>query len=187
MFVRYFNELPFAAAHLEAVLLRDPRRWLPVLAADAGDHGDRLSAAVGLAVDGHRMRKVVDIEVGEPVRLGEKVVLPLTWRAAGAEALFPVMEGDLELAPLGPAISQLAMSARYRPPLGAVGRAIDRAVLHRVAEATIKDFVDRVAEALEAQAEAKTEAVPASGAGGTHLLQDVPPPPNGARAAAAPA
>jgi hypothetical protein len=29
-----------------------------------------------------------------------------------------------------------------------VGRAIDRALLHRVAEATIKDFLDRVGEAL---------------------------------------
>ena len=44
------------------------------------------------------------------------------------------------------------MSARYVPPLGAVGRAIDRAVLFRVAEATLKDFLDHVAEALSAQA-----------------------------------
>jgi hypothetical protein len=29
-----------------------------------------------------------------------------------------------------------------------LGRAIDRAVLHRVAEATLKDFLDHAAEAL---------------------------------------
>ncbi len=150
MFVRYFDELPLPAGRVAEVLLHNPRTWLPGLAVDAGDHGARLSAEVGLAVEGHRMTKVVDIQVGEAVRLGEKVVLPLTWRATGAEALFPVMEGDLEVAPLGASRSQLAMSARYRPPLGAVGRAIDRAVLHRLAEATIKDFVDRVARALEA-------------------------------------
>jgi len=40
------------------------------------------------------------------------------------------------------------MSARYVPPLGALGRVIDRAVLFRVAEATIKDFLDRVREAV---------------------------------------
>ena len=38
------------------------------------------------------------------------------------------------------------MSARYVPPFGVVGRAIDRAVLSRVAEATLKDFLDRVAD-----------------------------------------
>jgi hypothetical protein len=30
--------------------------------------------------------------------------------------------------------------------MGVVGRALDRALLHRVAEATIKDFLDRVGE-----------------------------------------
>ena len=40
------------------------------------------------------------------------------------------------------------MSARYVPPFGTVGRVIDRAALSRVAEATLKDFLDRVAEAI---------------------------------------
>ena len=44
--------------------------------------------------------------------------------------------------------TQVAISARYTPPLGALGRAIDRAVLHRVAEATLKDFMDRLRAAL---------------------------------------
>ena len=49
---------------------------------------------------------------------------------------------------MGPDRAQLAMSARYVPPLGAVGRTIDRALLSRVAEATVKDFLDRVADAI---------------------------------------
>ena len=74
-------------------------------------------------------------------------MIPLHWAAAGATGLFPSLDADLEIAPLGPDRTQLAMSARYVPPLGAVGRAIDRAVLFRVAEATLKDFLDHVAEA----------------------------------------
>ena len=35
--------------------------------------------------------------------------------------------------------------------MGAVGRVLDRAMLHRVAEATIKDFLDRVGERIEAR------------------------------------
>jgi hypothetical protein len=56
------------------------------------------------------------------------------------------MEGDLELAPFGPGVTHLAMSGRYTPPFGSVGEALDRAMLNRVAEATVRDFVQRVAE-----------------------------------------
>ncbi|HEX5903035.1 MAG TPA: hypothetical protein VF028_07985 [Actinomycetota bacterium] len=40
----------------------------------------------------------------------------------------------------------------YEPPLGLVGRAADRALLHRVAEATFKDFLERVATRLAERA-----------------------------------
>jgi hypothetical protein len=40
------------------------------------------------------------------------------------------------------------MSAMYVPPFGTIGRVIDRAALSRVAEATLKDFLDRVADAI---------------------------------------
>jgi hypothetical protein len=166
MFVRYFAELPMPAPEVERVLLRNAVEWIPGLAIDAGDRGARLSADVGIGPEGHRVTKTVSIEVGDATRLGEKTVLPLTWRADGAEALFPVMEGDLEVAPLGPNRTHLAMSARYRPPLGTVGRAIDRALMHRVAEATIKDFVDRVAAAIERQAGSSAPAAVATLAAG---------------------
>ena len=39
----------------------------------------------------------------------------------------------------------------YRPPLGALGQALDRAVLRRVAVATIKGFLARVAAQLADQ------------------------------------
>ena len=60
------------------------------------------------------------------------------------------MDAELELASLGPQLTQLSISGRYQPPMGLVGRTIDKALLSRVAEATIKDFVDRLASALEA-------------------------------------
>ena len=96
------------------------------------------------------------------------------WAAAGATGLFPSLDADLEVAPLGPHRTQLAMSARYVPPLGAVGRAIDRAVLFRVAEATLKDFLDHVAEAMSAQAHGEDAIAghPGSRSGSTAPEQD---------------
>jgi uncharacterized membrane protein len=59
------------------------------------------------------------------------------------------------VAALGPSRTQVSISARYRPPGGAVGRALDRTLLHRVAEATLKDFLDRVGEALQTRSHAR--------------------------------
>ena len=51
---------------------------------------------------------------------------------------------------------KLSVSARYRTPMGAVGRMLDRALLHRVAEATVKDFLDRVGERLRSRGLARS-------------------------------
>ena len=40
------------------------------------------------------------------------------------------------------------MGGSYQPPLGALGREIDEAIMHNVAGATIKDFVESVAARL---------------------------------------
>ena len=76
----------------------------------------------------------------------------------GAIGLFPALDADLEIASLGRHRTQLAMSARYVPPLGALGRSVDRAVLYRVAEATLKDFLDRVRDSVLVEADDATSA-----------------------------
>ena len=80
--------------------------------------------------------------------MATKTLIPLRWEATGPRGVFPSMEADLEIAPLSADRTQLAMSARYVPPMGAVGRAMNRTMLFRVAEATLKDFLDGVGRAL---------------------------------------
>jgi hypothetical protein len=150
MFARYFVELPMDAAAVEAAMTAS-HDWLPGLARDAHHHGDVLLAEVGFG-DDVRVARQVEIEFGDAVRMPTKTVVPLRWHATGAAGLFPSLDADLEIAPLGPTRTQLAISARYVPPLGALGRAIDRALLFRVAEATLKDFLDGVREAVLARA-----------------------------------
>lgn len=146
MFARYFVELPLEAQRVERALLRDPQAWVPGLAGKANRHGDELLAEVGFGGE-VRVERRVALTFGAPIRMPSKTVLPIRWSAVGASGIFPSLEADLEIAPIGRR-TQLAMSARYDPPLGVLGRAIDRAVLFRVAEATLKDFLDRVADAV---------------------------------------
>jgi hypothetical protein len=153
MFARYFVELPMEPSQVERALMSAPQDWVPGLASVANHKGDALLADVGFGED-VRVARQVAIEFGSPVRMAAKTVLPLRWSATGVSGLFPSLEADLEVAPLGPHRTQLAMSARYVPPLGSLGRVIDRAIMFRVAEATLKDFLDRVGDALMVEASA---------------------------------
>jgi hypothetical protein len=160
MFARYYVELAMDAEEVERALTRDPHSWVPGLAGQANHRGDALLAEVGFG-DEVRVARTVAIEFSSPVRMPSKTVLPFRWTATGVAGLFPSLEADLEVAPLARGRTQLAVSARYVPPMGVVGRAIDRTVMFRVAEATIKDFLDRVAESLRSEAESIGETVQA--------------------------
>jgi len=152
MFIRYYLDLAVPFEDVERALLDEPATWVPGIALDAEAGGRRLLAEVGFDVDAsRRLDKEVEIEIGEPYVIPSKTMLPIAWRATAAERIFPQLEADIEIAALGAGRTQLSISARYRPPLGPLGRALDKALLHRVAEATVKDFLDRVGEGVEAR------------------------------------
>jgi hypothetical protein len=151
MFVRSYTEVDQPFEDLRPILLDRPDRWLPGLATDAGERGELLLAEVGFGSERKRVEKQVLIELGAPMEFPSRLIVPLEWRPLSGRSLLPKLEGDLEVAPLGPNRTHVSLSARYRPPLGVVGQALDRALLHRVAEATAKDFVDRVAAAFAAE------------------------------------
>ena len=156
MFLRTYVELDLPFEEAEAALLGAADDWVPGLLVDAEGRGHELLAEVGFAVDERRVDREVEIALGLPYRSGSATRVPLTWRATSGERLFPRLEADIEIATLGPNRPQLSIDARYRPPLALVGRALDRALLHRVAEATIGDFVERIADRILPQRAART-------------------------------
>jgi len=147
MFVRYFAELPFPLETVEEMLLRSPEGWIPGLAHHAEGVGEQLLVDSGFGSAGRRAPERMVVEIREPVRLASRTILPMTWRASESDAPYPEAEADIEVASLGQ-ITQLSVSARYRPPAGTAGRTVDRMLLHRVVEATVKDFVDRARDKL---------------------------------------
>ncbi len=153
MFIRYYIELPIPADRVEQAICASPASWIPGLADEANAHGERLLAEVGLG-DRVRLTRRVVVDLGRPMRFPSRIVVPLRWRPAAEGGLLPPLDADIEVAPLAPESTQLSMSARYVPPWGALGSALDRALLHRVAEATVKDFLDRMGAALTASAAA---------------------------------
>lgn len=150
--MQYFGvvERPFAEVEAGLVHMGD---GLGDSAAVAYRHGEDLLASI---VGPGGIAKTVRLEVGEPLRAETRVSLPLSWTATGPSSLFPTMHADLSITSMGPSLTQVAFHGSYTPPLGVVGRLLDRAVLHRLAELSVKDFVDRVIAAL-AQSMSATE------------------------------
>jgi hypothetical protein len=88
------------------------------------------------------------VHVGKARDRDAGFVVPLRWSATGPTELFPVMEADLEISPLGARESQLRLSGSYDPPLGLLGRQLDRLLLHQLAEATVRAFLSQLVEAI---------------------------------------
>jgi len=153
MLVEYAREIPVPFGEGSRALLRNPEEWLPGAAAAAHQQERQVLAAVGFEVAHVRVEKRVRIEVISLERSPAKVVLLIRWEAFHGTKLFPVFEGSLELVPTGDNASRVVLGGEYQPPGGAVGRAGDRSLLHRVAAATAKDFVDGVARVLSSSAD----------------------------------
>ena len=76
--------------------------------------------------------------------------LHLEWEAASLPRLFPFMRAELSIYPLTSTETQLDFSGTYEPPLGAVGKTMNAIVGHRIAEASVHQFVADVAGYLRA-------------------------------------
>lgn len=74
--------------------------------------------------------------------------LELQWEAVHSAHLFPMMRATLAVYPLTADETQLDLSGNYKPPLGALGAALDAIAGHRIAEASVHRFVDEVARHL---------------------------------------
>ncbi len=138
-------EASFAAASRRLAALINETA---LVRASHGAWGEGL-ARVGPAGPVPGLSKLVRVQFRELVHRGGVAVLTLRWQAAGAAgSLFPVLDADLTLVPHGENAALLGLDGVYGPPAGALGAALDRALLHRVAAATARSLLRRIAEAI---------------------------------------
>jgi len=104
---------------------------------------------VGPFGDAVGFSKLVAVRVLDPVYRDDTMTIALRWEAIGATGgLFPVLDADISLSPAGEASTRLALSGSYRPPLGRFGASLDKAILSRVATATIAALLRSIADAV---------------------------------------
>lgn len=139
---------------LEA-LLEDSAKWLPTLAQDSAA---RLVAELAVHAGTLRVARLVEVEIAPPTIYPGRCELFLAWKAAENASFFPELGGFFQLHAVGPAQSRLSFEASYGPPGRALGRLVDRAVMHRVAEASVGGFVQQAAAALRTRAQSLSAA-----------------------------
>jgi hypothetical protein len=145
MFVHYYTHVPVSLSAV-AAKVDEVRTQLEDIGDVAYREGEDLFARVGPPGAGYA--KKVSLVISTPEIRTAGIVYPVTWTASGAESLFPRLVADLVLSHIGSDRTKLSLQGTYDPPFGPLGRAVDRALLHKVAESTVQDWVDRVAAAV---------------------------------------
>lgn len=138
----------FAAAQARLINLMHGN-WLLNASRDAYDEGVVGLTRVGPLGATPGLSRLVDVQFRDLVHHGDAAVLTLRWQVSGSGTrLFPVLDADITLSPDGQDATVLALAGAYRPPFGVIGAQLDRAIFHRVATATIRSFVTRIADAI---------------------------------------
>ena len=91
--------------------------WLANSAVAAYEEGEQLVLRVFSTVGPVRLSKRVWAELGVPVVRPDRAPQPLCWRASGATGLFPSMEAELDITPMGETLTSISFHGSYVPPL----------------------------------------------------------------------
>lgn len=149
MFVHDFVHASAPAATVIARVIDDGGDRLSAAATEAAREGEATRARIGPAGPTPDPQAEARVEVRGSERRDASTVVAFTWSAVGDSTVFPSLAGDLEIAPFGPDHTQVSLMARYEAPPGVRERP-DIALLHRVAAATVRSFLRRIAEDVEA-------------------------------------
>jgi len=148
-FVRYYVELELPRDAVETALDELPEEWLALMAdkAYARALGIMVEADSGLAHELVGAR--VEFAIERPVRQHSATTRSMAWTLVGPDSIRPLLQADVEAGPLGPDSCQLALGGRYYVPSEVASAGIGRGMAQRLGEATIKEFLDDVANAVE--------------------------------------
>ena len=148
MFVQDFMIIDKPSSEIVALLQGEAGSLLGEAVEAAGAGLDHLRLKVAPGSWPTLLAKQVEVRLGPVRRHGEVTLIAFTWSATGPGSLFPALDADLEVSPLGEERSEVALHGRYDPPGGGVGRGMDRLLLNRLANATVRAFLSNLAERL---------------------------------------
>lgn len=153
--IRSFDYVNAPYESVRAALSKDALAIFRSATKAAAGRTHSVASALRVEIAGIEIAKEIEISVKEVTEAPASAVtrLELDWKAARAPGLFPMMKAELAVYPLTATETQLDFSGRYEPPLGWLGTAVDAAIGHRIAEASVHRFVSEVAHYLRSALE----------------------------------
>ncbi|HEV2475198.1 MAG TPA: SRPBCC family protein [Candidatus Dormibacteraeota bacterium] len=140
MHVQHSVHIQRPVKQVSDALLTAPSRWFP--------------KSVGVHVAGIPVRKKVTVEFGEAVKTSTWAVIPISWKPTFGRKLLPVMTGKVDVSPVSSDETRLTVSGMYEPPLGRLGEQLDEVLMHNVAEGTVKELAELIAQRLQGSVKA---------------------------------
>ena len=135
MHVQHSVHIQRPVKQVSDALLASPSTWFP--------------KSVGVHVAGIPVRKKVNVEFGEAVKTSTWAVIPISWKPTFGGKLLPVMNGKVDVSPVSTGETRLTVSGMYEPPLGRLGEQLDEVLMHNVAEGTVKELAELIAQRLQ--------------------------------------
>jgi hypothetical protein len=153
--LRCYDYVNRSYAIVSEALAENPTAIFERATMDAAKRANALAATLRVELGGIEVGTDIAIEVTHVERIpadgggqGPRMRIDLRWKALRAAGIFPSMEAELSIYPLSADETQLDLHGTYKPPLGALGGAVDRLVGHRIAEASVHRFIEDVAKSL---------------------------------------
>lgn len=150
--VRTFLPLVGDPTALSSAFDADPQRWLPGARRDGPDTWT-------LSLRARNLSRLVRASIGHPWRVGGTQWRTISWDPiaedgdpAAVDRLLPSLDGELGLHLEASGRITLVLDARYQPPGGMFGEAVDAVALNRVARSTVERFLEELAARLAAEA-----------------------------------
>ena len=139
------RRIPVPDQEVVARLSEQPARLLGPAGREPVPSGQRHLVPLSVRFAGVRFDRSAAVGFGPLVEEDDgSRLLPLWWEAAEHPWLFPTFVGGLEVRPAGDG-AELRLEGHYRPPLGAAGGLVNRAVLNRAATASLETLLDELA------------------------------------------
>jgi hypothetical protein len=152
--IRSYDYVNHPFEKVRSALSAHPLEVFQAATKTAAARANSVAAELSVDVGGITLGADISISIKDTVQVpaagatGPSTVVHLEWEAANRPHLFPFMRAELAVYPLTATETQLDFSGVYEPPLGALGRAVNAVVGHRIAESSVHRFISSVAEHL---------------------------------------
>lgn len=151
--IRCYDYVNHPYAMVRDALTKDAPQLFQCATKAAATRAESVASELRAGIGGISVEADVRICVKSIEEKVETMSVPVTrlhveWEAATMPSLFPIMKADISIYPLTATETQLDFQGVYEPPLGAVGKAVNAIIGHRIAEASVHRFIEDVARHL---------------------------------------